>query len=152
MNRTAAVALFVIVTTGQWSHERFAVADQPAAPPNILLIQADDLGYGDLSAYGQARFDTPALDRLAREGIRFTQYYAGSTVCAPSRAALMTGLHTGHAWIRGNGGLPDGDVPLRLQNVTMAEVLRDGLPHGGDRQVGTRPARYDRPTRPPRVR
>ncbi len=125
MPRTAAVVLFVIVTTGQWSHERFAVADQPGAPPNILLIQADDLGYGDLSAYGQARFDTPALDRLAREGIRFTQYYAGSTVCAPSRAALMTGLHTGHAWIRGNGSLPDGDVPLRLQDVTMAEVLRD---------------------------
>jgi hypothetical protein len=55
--------------------------------PNVVLIYADDLGYGDLSAYGQAQFSTPALDRLAREGIRFTQYYAGSTVCAPSRAA-----------------------------------------------------------------
>src|SRR3989475_12660220 len=73
-----------------------------AAPPNILLIQADDLGYGDLSAFGQARFHTPSLDRLAREGMRFNQYYAGSTVCAPSRTALMTGLHTGHASIRGN--------------------------------------------------
>ena len=92
---------------------------EPSAPPNILLVQADDLGYGDLSAYGQGRFETPALDRLAREGIRFTQYYAGSTVCAPSRAALMTGLHTGHAWIRGNG-----DVPLRTEDVTVAEVLR----------------------------
>jgi arylsulfatase A-like enzyme len=88
--------------------------------PNVLLIQADDLGYGDLSAYGQSRFATPELDRLAREGIRFTQYYAGSTVCAPSRAALMTGLHTGHGWIRGNG-----DIPLRPQDVTLAEVLRD---------------------------
>ena len=97
------------------------VAHQAAPPPNILLIQADDLGYGDLSAYGQARFATPALDQLAREGIRFTQYYAGSTVCAPSRTALMTGLHTGHAWIRGNG-----DVPLRPEDVTMAEALRDG--------------------------
>jgi arylsulfatase A-like enzyme len=87
--------------------------------PNILLIQADDLGYGDLSAYGQARFQTPMLDRLAKEGIRFTQYYAGSTVCAPSRTALMTGLHTGHAWIRGNG-----DIPLRPEDVTVAEVLR----------------------------
>jgi arylsulfatase A len=99
---------------------------QPASSaPNVLLIQADDLGYGDLSAYGQTRFETPALDRLAREGTRFTQYYAGSTVCAPSRAALMTGMHTGHGWIRGNGGMPGGDVPLRPEDVTMAEVLRE---------------------------
>ena len=88
--------------------------------PNILLIQADDLGYGDLSAYGQAQFATPSLDRLARDGIRFTNYYAGSTVCAPSRAALMTGLHTGHGWIRGNG-----DIPLRDEDVTLPMVLRD---------------------------
>ena len=89
-------------------------------PPNIIIIQADDLGYGDLSAYGQAQFQTPSLDRLAREGMRFTQYYAGSTVCAPSRTALMTGLHTGHAWIRGNG-----ELPLRPEDVTVAMVLRD---------------------------
>jgi arylsulfatase A len=113
---TAVAALCLVSVFGR---------SQPAnPPPNILLIQADDLGYGDLSAYGQARFQTPALDRLAREGIRFTQYYAGSTVCAPSRTTLMTGLHTGHAWIRGNGGMPGGDVPLRLEDVTMAEVLR----------------------------
>lgn len=93
---------------------------QPATKPNILLIQADDLGYGDLSAYGQTQFQTPSLDRLAREGIRFTQYYAGSTVCAPSRTALMTGFHMGHAWIRGNG-----DIPLRDQDVTVAMSLRD---------------------------
>jgi arylsulfatase A len=92
---------------------------QKETPPNVLLIQADDLGYGDLSAYGQGRFETPTLDRLAREGIRFTQYYSGSTVCAPSRTALMTGFHTGHAWIRGNG-----DIPLRPEDVTIAEVLR----------------------------
>ena len=95
------------------------------ARPNILLIQADDLGYGDLSIYGQQRFQTPALDKLARQGTRFTQYYSGSTVCAPSRAALLTGKHTGHAWIRGNGALPEGDVPLRAEEVTIAEVLRD---------------------------
>jgi arylsulfatase A len=88
--------------------------------PNIILIQADDLGYGDLSAYGQAEFATPGLDRLAREGIRFTNYYAGATVCAPSRCALMTGLHTGHAWIRGNG-----EIPLRTEDVTLAMVLGD---------------------------
>jgi arylsulfatase A-like enzyme len=107
------------------SSRGFRVAAQQSPPPNILLIQADDLGYGDLSAYGQARFETPSLDRLAREGIRFTQYYAGSTVCAPSRSALMTGLHTGHAWIRGNGGMPGGDVALRPEDITLAEVLRD---------------------------
>jgi arylsulfatase A-like enzyme len=93
---------------------------QKPSRPNILLIQADDLGYGDLSAYGQSRFSTPSLDRLAREGIRFTEYYSGSTVCAPSRTALMTGMHTGHAWIRGNG-----DIPLRPEDVTIGEVLRD---------------------------
>jgi len=101
-----------------------AQAPQPSPLPNILLIQADDLGYGDLSVYGQTKFQTPALDKLAREGTRFTQYYSGSTVCAPSRAALLTGKHTGHAWIRGNGGLPEGDVPLRAEEVTIGEVLR----------------------------
>src|SRR5262245_30609669 len=97
----------------------YLLAAQRPVPPNILLIQADDLGYGDLSAYGQSRFETPALDRMARDGIRFTQYYAGSTVCAPSRCALMTGQHTGHAWIRGNG-----EIPLRDADVTVAEVLK----------------------------
>ena len=115
---TLILALGTVTGAGQ--------APQPSpAPPNILLIQADDLGYGDLSAYGQTKFQTPSLDKLAREGIRFTQYYSGSTVCAPSRAALLTGKHTGHAWIRGNGGLPEGDVPLRPEEVTIAEVLRE---------------------------
>ena len=99
---------------------------QPAGPPNILLIQADDLGYGDLSAYGQSRFQTPSLDRLAKEGTRFTNYYAGSTVCAPSRFVLMTGTHTGRAWIRRNASGPvPGDNPMRPEDVTLAEVLRD---------------------------
>ena len=88
--------------------------------PNIVLIQADDLGYGDLSAYGQTRFQTPALDRLAQNGIRFTNYYSGSTVCAPSRGSLMTGLHTGHAWVRGNG-----EYSLRPEDRTVAMLLRD---------------------------
>jgi arylsulfatase A-like enzyme len=95
-------------------------APSRAPRPNIVIIQADDLGYGDLSAYGQARFATPSIDRLAAEGIRFTHYYAGSTVCAPSRTALMTGLHTGHAWIRGNG-----EFPLRPEDVTVAMALRE---------------------------
>ena len=89
--------------------------------PNILLIQADDLGYGDLSIYGQAMFQTPNVDRLARNGLRFIRYYAGSTVCAPSRAALMTGLHTGHAWIRGNVA----GMSLRDEDRTIASLLKD---------------------------
>ena len=93
---------------------------QTSDRPNILLVQADDLGYGDLSVYGQERFATPNLDAMAREGTRFTNYYSGSTVCAPSRAALMTGMHTGHGWIRGNG-----DIPLRDEDVTIAMALRD---------------------------
>jgi arylsulfatase A len=95
-------------------------AEREGRSHNILLIHTDDLGYGDLSVYGQRRFETPNIDRLAKEGIRFTQYYAGSTVCAPSRYSLMTGLHTGHAWVRGNG-----EIPLRPEDVTIAEVLRE---------------------------
>ena len=120
--RTAAAGLLVAAVAAIWSAG--AGARQAAARPNILLIHADDLGYGDLSAYGQAKFQTPRLDRLAREGTRFTQYYSGSTVCAPSRFVLMTGIHTGHAWIRGNGGPPPHDTPMRDGDVTMAEVLR----------------------------
>jgi arylsulfatase A-like enzyme len=123
MRRAAVASLCLLVIIGRASPAGSPDAQPASSPPNVLLIQADDLGYGDLSAYGQARFKTPSLDRLAREGIRFTQYYAGSTVCAPSRTALMTGLHTGHAWIRGNGGMPGGDVPLRPEDVTIAEVL-----------------------------
>jgi arylsulfatase A-like enzyme len=116
----AALVMFVGLSSGGGAGQQ-----PPNTPPNIILIHADDLGYGDLSVYGQKRFTTPSLDRLAREGTRFTQYYSGSTVCAPSRAVLMTGKHTGHAWIRGNGGLPEGDVPLRAEEVTIAELLRE---------------------------
>src|SRR5438105_2011014 len=82
-------------------------AQRPPAPrrPNIIFILADDLGYGDLGCYGQTQIKTPNIDKLAAEGMRFTQFYAGSTVCAPSRCALMTGLHTGHAYVRGNATL-----------------------------------------------
>lgn len=94
--------------------------------PNIVFILADDLGYGDLGCYGQTRIRTPNLDRLAREGLRFTQCYAGSTVCAPSRCALMTGLHTGHCRVRGNGGggAPHSNVPLTPDDVCVAEILQ----------------------------
>ncbi|MHC4143482.1 MAG: arylsulfatase [Planctomycetota bacterium] len=91
-------------------------------PPNIIFIMADDLGYGDLGCYGQTLIKTPNIDRLAAQGIRFTQAYAGSTVCAPSRGILMTGLHNGHAPVRDN--VPHYQTYLRDQDITLAEVLK----------------------------
>ena len=94
--------------------------------PNIIYILADDLGYGDLSSYGQKHFATPNIDNLAESGMRFTQHYAGCTVCAPSRSSLMTGQHTGHTFIRGNKERqPEGQYPLVANAVTMAEMLKD---------------------------
>src|SRR4051812_22719930 len=87
--------------------------------PNIIFILADDLGYGELGCYGQKKIKTPNIDRLAAEGMRFTQCYAGTTVCAPSRSCLMTGQHTGHTRIRGNNA-----YPLQAEDVTVAEVLK----------------------------
>ena len=94
-------------------------------PPNIVFILADDLGYGDLSVYGQRAFATPNIDRLAAEGMRFTQHYSGATVCAPSRSALFTGLHTGHTPIRGNKEVqPEGQHPLPADTRTLAKLLK----------------------------
>ncbi|MCI0463406.1 MAG: arylsulfatase [Gemmataceae bacterium] len=98
-----------------------AQAGEARKRPNIIFILADDLGYGDLGCYGQKKIKTPHLDRLAARGMRFTQAYAGSTVCAPSRCALMTGQHTGHCLVRGNGL-----VPLRPEDVTVARLLQQG--------------------------
>lgn len=96
-----------------------------ARPPNIIFIMADDLGYGELGSYGQDVIRTPHLDQMAEEGIRFTQFYAGSTVCAPSRSTLMTGQHSGRTSIRGNKEiLPIGQEPLPAEDVTIAEVLK----------------------------
>ena len=93
--------------------------------PNIIYILADDLGYGDVSCYGQQHFQTPHIDKLAEEGMLFTQHYAGSTVCSPSRSSLMTGQHTGHTFIRGNKSMPDyGNYPLDAESVTIAELLK----------------------------
>jgi arylsulfatase A len=103
----------------------------PVVPPNIVFILADDLGYGELGSYGQRRIRTPRLDRLAAEGIRFTQFYAGSTVCAPSRGAFLTGLHTGHSYVRDNYGTgthadddEKGQFPLPPDHPTVARALQ----------------------------
>jgi arylsulfatase A-like enzyme len=102
-----------------------ATARQEATPsvvrrPSLLVVLADDLGWGDLGCQGQAKIETPHLDRMATEGMRFESGYAGSTVCAPSRSVLMTGLHTGHTRVRGNDR-----IPLRPEDTTVAEVLRE---------------------------
>ncbi|HTJ10668.1 MAG TPA: arylsulfatase [Dinghuibacter sp.] len=92
--------------------------------PNIVFILADDLGYGDTGPYGQQLIRTPNIDKLAAQGMTFTQMYAGTAVCAPSRCALLTGRHTGHAYIRGNKEIqPEGQEPLPDTTVTMAAVL-----------------------------
>ena len=101
-----------------------------AAPPNIVLIVADDLGYGDLGCYGQEKIATPHIDRLATEGIRFTQAYAGGSVCTSSRSVLLTGLHAGHTPARDN--VPHYPTYLDDEDVTVAEVLKSaGYATGG---------------------
>src|SRR6476646_8273971 len=97
-----------------------AAANSAASKPNVLFILADDLGYGDLGCYGQKKIKTPNLDRLAAEGTRFTQAYAGTAVCAPSRCSLMTGKHTGHATVRGN---QSPEMPLTESDFTIPQVF-----------------------------
>lgn len=102
-----------------------AAAVAQTSRPNIILILADDLGYGELGCYGQKQIKTPHLDRLAAEGMRFTQFYAGNTVCAPSRSVLMTGLHMGHTRVRGNAGNRNPEAQtLQPGDVTVARVLQ----------------------------
>ena len=95
-------------------------------PPNIVYILLDDAGYGDLSCYGQKNFTTPNIDKLAAEGMKFTQHYSGSTVCAPTRCSLMTGLHTGHTYVRGNREVkPEGQSPMPADIVTIPRLLKN---------------------------
>lgn len=114
-----------------------------AAPPNIVFILADDLGYGDLGCYGQRRIRTPNLDALAQSGVRFTQAYAGATVCAPSRCSLMTGKHGGHATVRGNlrpelGLRPDeAALPVVLKRAGYRTALFGKWGLGGPATGGT---------------
>jgi arylsulfatase A-like enzyme len=115
MRRPAGFVLALILAAC-----RAVPGDAPPRPPNIVLLLADDLGYGHLGCYGQDKIRTPNLDRMAAEGVRFTQYYAGNPVCAPSRSCLMTGLHGGHTSVRIN----PGGTPLLDSDVTIAEVLK----------------------------
>jgi arylsulfatase A len=103
--------------------------------PNIVYIMADDLGYAELGCYGQKKIRTPNIDKLAAEGMKFTQHYSGNPVCAPSRCALMTALHTGHAQIRANkevggeagwvlGSTIGGQWPIKADTITVAKILK----------------------------
>ncbi|MFO8000792.1 MAG: arylsulfatase [Marinilabilia sp.] len=134
-NLTLLTGLFAIGTSGAFSQ-----SDQD---PNIIYIYADDLGYGELGAYGQEKIETPNIDKLAENGIRFTQHYSGAPVCAPARSVLLTGLHSGHTPIRGNDEWDErGDVwnyraqindstlegqkPLPGETMTIARKLSQG--------------------------
>jgi arylsulfatase A len=101
--------------------------------PNVIFIMADDLGYGDLGCYGQKLIATPNIDSLAKNGIQFTQFYAGTSVCAPSRASLLTGKHTGHTSVQGNFEIePEGQLPIKNEEFTLAELFKNaGYKTGG---------------------
>jgi arylsulfatase A-like enzyme len=139
MNETRWVLCVAIVVTLSASLLPITARAQRQTPskrsPNIILILADDLGYNEVGANGQKKIRTPNIDRLAREGVRLTDHYSGSPVCAPSRAVLLTGLHTGHAYIRDNDEMGDrGDVwrdlslegqrPLPAGTLTIASMLK----------------------------
>jgi arylsulfatase A len=103
----------------------FAADGPKDRPPNIVFILADDLGYAELGCYGQKKIKTPYLDRMAAEGLRFTQFYTGNAVCAPSRCVLMTGKHPGHAHVRDNKEIkPEGQEPIPAGSATVAKLLK----------------------------
>ena len=124
MQSTPCTRLLLCVLTSLVLHRANpGLAD--TKPPNIVYILLDDAGYGDLSCYGQKRFQTPHIDRLAKEGMQFLQHYAGSTVCAPTRCVLMTGYHTGHSYVRGNREVqPEGQAAMPAEIVTIPRLLK----------------------------
>lgn len=124
-HRSLALAIVALVTLPLLAPGGNASAATARNVPNIVVILADDLGYGDLGCYGQKKIRTPHIDRLAATGMRFTQFYAGASVCAPSRCVLMTGKHTGHCRVRGNAPLAKRDrQTLTRDDVTIASVLQ----------------------------
>lgn len=117
--------IYLVTTSLLFSFSCQTPPEEQKQKPNVIFILADDLGYGDLSCYGQTKFSTPNIDKLANSGMLFTQHYSGATVCAPSRSALLTGMHTGHTPIRGNKEFqPEGQHPLPDSVETMAEILK----------------------------
>lgn len=114
-----------------------ATPAKKAKAPNVVFIIADDLGYGELSCYGQEKFQTPNIDRLALQGMRFTQCYSGTTVSAPSRSCLLTGLHSGHTPIRGNREVqPEGQMSLPEGIYSIFSVFKSRLRYRSFRKWG----------------
>lgn len=117
-----ALAAILLIASAAGAAER---------PPNVVFILADDLGFGDLGAYGQKKIRTPNIDRIGAEGMKFSVHYSGNAVCAPSRCVLMTGMHPGHAVVRDNvgmkneaKGIPEGQFPILDETVTLAELMK----------------------------
>lgn len=103
-----------------------AVISGQTKRPNIIFIFADDLGYGEIGCYGQQKIETKEIDRMAANGLKFTRFYSGSTVCAPARTSFLTGMHTGHTLIRGNLPFgPEGQIPLPENAKTFANYLQE---------------------------
>lgn len=132
MSRRFAIVLALLLSVSAWDSR--ASGANVAPPPNVVLIMADDLGIGDLGCYGQKRIRTPNIDALAKSGLRFTQFYSGNAVCAPTRCSLMTGKHPGHAYIRNNRevksvsaesrGKGEGQEPIPADAYTLAEFFQ----------------------------
>ena len=120
------LALFILISCT--ANKQTNTQQASKQRPNIVFLLADDLGYGELGSYGQEVIQTPFLDELAAKGLRFTDFYAGTAVCSPSRAVLMTGKHAGHSTIRGNKGWKDGNwtrIALQQSELTLAEMLKN---------------------------
>jgi arylsulfatase len=123
MKTVIAISILLLLST--LTSVQSSPQQNAARAPNIIFILADDLGWGDLGSYGQQKIRTPYLDRMAAEGMRFTNFYAGSPVCAPSRSVLMSGQHGGHAFIRDNKEVqPEGQYPIPSSVVSVAELLK----------------------------
>jgi arylsulfatase A-like enzyme len=124
MKASLVLVLFLLSGIHVWSQPK-------RKTPNVIYIYADDMGYGELGCYGQQKIRTPYLDRMAREGMRFTDHYTSTPVCAPARCMLMTGKHGGHTYIHGNyemGGFADslegGQMPLPEGSFTIAKLMQ----------------------------
>ena len=119
-------AVLTVSSLGAQAH-----AETPVMKPNIIFIMCDDMGYGQLGCYGQKKIKTPRIDQMAREGLRLTDYYAGTAVCAPSRCSLMTGQHVGRTFIRGNYEImkgqhnESGQLPIPDETITVAEKMKE---------------------------
>src|SRR5210317_278574 len=113
--KTVAVSVVMLASAG------YTAGSATADKPNIIYIMLDEWGYFEWSAMGHPILETPNIDRVASEGMRFTQFLAGGNVCAPTRSTLMTGLHTGHTTVRTNGGA----LALCAEDVTVARILKD---------------------------